>query len=63
MSRTPKSPSHRDCTYQVRWSSEEDAYIASCLQWRDQEWIAASPEIALRGIMQLVSESRREAQP
>ena len=43
-------------TYRVTWSSEDGEHIALCAEFPSLSWLAATPEAALKGIRQLVSD-------
>jgi predicted HicB family RNase H-like nuclease len=44
-------------TYRVTWSPEDQEHIGLCTEFPSLSWLAASPEEALRGIRQLVSDT------
>jgi predicted HicB family RNase H-like nuclease len=37
-------------TYRVSWSAEDDAFVATCLEFPSLSWLAASQVEALRGL-------------
>lgn len=43
-------------TYRVSWSEEDAEYVATCAEFPSLSWLAASPENALFGIRQVVSD-------
>ena len=42
-------------TYRVTWSPEDQEHIGLCVEFPALSWLAASPELALQGIRELVS--------
>lgn len=43
-------------TYRVTWSEEDGEYVGLCTEYPSLSWLAVTPEEALQGIRQLVSE-------
>ena len=43
-------------TYRVSWSEEDNEYVGVCIEFPSLSWLAQTPEEALRGIRQVVSE-------
>ena len=43
-------------TYRVTWSSEDGEHVGLCAEFPSLSWLAATPEAALKGIRQVVSE-------
>lgn len=43
-------------TYRVTWSPEDHEHVGLCAELPALSWLAASPEIALSGIRQLVAD-------
>jgi predicted HicB family RNase H-like nuclease len=43
-------------TYRVTWSSEDGEHVGLCAEFSSLSWLAATPEAALKGIRQVVSE-------
>ncbi len=43
-------------TYRVTWSPEDGEHLALCAEFPSLSWLAASPEAALKGIRQVVSD-------
>lgn len=43
-------------TYRVTWSPEDNEHIGLCVEFPSLSWLASSPEAALAGIRQAVSE-------
>jgi predicted HicB family RNase H-like nuclease len=44
-------------TYRMTWSPEDQEHIGLCTEFPSLSWLAASPEEALGGIRQLVSDT------
>lgn len=42
--------------YRVTWSEEDEEYLGLCTEFSSLSWLANSPEDALRGIRQVVSD-------
>lgn len=43
-------------TYRITWSAEDEEYVGLCAEFPSLSWLADTPEDALQGIRQLVSE-------
>ena len=43
-------------TYRVTWSQEDKEYIGLCVEFPSLSWLDKTPENALRGIRQVVSD-------
>jgi predicted HicB family RNase H-like nuclease len=43
-------------TYRVTWSDDDKEYVGLCVEFPSLSWLAATPEAALKGIRNLVSE-------
>jgi len=43
-------------TYRVTWSSEDGEHVGLCAEFPSLSWLAATPEAALKGIRQTVSD-------
>ncbi|NBX62139.1 MAG: toxin-antitoxin system HicB family antitoxin [Betaproteobacteria bacterium] len=43
-------------TYRVTWSAEDEEHLGLCAEFPSLSWLASSPEKALKGIRQLVSD-------
>lgn len=43
-------------TYRVTWSPDDGEHLALCAEFPSLSWLAASPEAALKGIRQVVSD-------
>jgi predicted HicB family RNase H-like nuclease len=44
-------------TYRVTWSPEDGEHVGLCVEFPSLSWLAATPEEALLGIRQMVSEA------
>lgn len=44
-------------TYRVTWSTEDQEHLGLCLEFPSLSWLATTPEEALAGIRQVVSET------
>jgi predicted HicB family RNase H-like nuclease len=49
-------------TYRVTWSSEDGEHVGLCVEFPSLSWLAATPEAALLGIRQMVSEAVADMQ-
>jgi len=47
-------------TYAVRWSAEDDEFLATCIEFPSLSWLALQPELALTGIRDLVRSTLEE---
>ena len=43
-------------TYRVTWSPEDKEHVGLCIEFPSLSWLAATPEAALAGIRQVVTE-------
>ena len=43
-------------TYRVTWSTEDEEFVATCLEFPSLSWLAPTQEAALGGIRDLVNE-------
>lgn len=43
-------------TYRVTWSQDDNEYVGLCAEFSSLSWLDKTPESALKGIRQLVSE-------
>ena len=43
-------------TYRVTWSEDDNEYVGLCAEFPSLSWLAPTPETALKGIRNLVSE-------
>jgi predicted HicB family RNase H-like nuclease len=43
-------------TYRVTWSDEDSEHVGLCAEFPSLSWLAATPEAALKGIRQVVSD-------
>ena len=41
-------------TYRVTWSEDDNEYVGLCAEFPSLSWLAKKPEVALKGIRQLV---------
>jgi predicted HicB family RNase H-like nuclease len=44
-------------TYRVTWSPEDGEHVGLCVEFPSLSWLARTPEAALKGIRQVVSEA------
>ena len=49
-------------TYRVTWSPEDGEHVGLCVEFPSLSWLAATPEEALLGIRQTVSEAVADMQ-
>jgi predicted HicB family RNase H-like nuclease len=49
-------------TYRVTWSPEDGEHVGLCVEFPALSWLAATPEEALLGIRQMVSEAVADMQ-
>ncbi len=49
-------------TYRVTWSPEDGEHVGLCVEFPSLSWLAATPEAALLGIRQIVSEAVADMQ-
>ncbi len=43
-------------TYRVMWSEEDQEYVGLCVEFPSLSWLASTPENALRGIRQVITD-------
>jgi len=43
-------------TYRVTWSEEDNEYVGLCVEFPSLSWLSKTPESALKGIRDVVSE-------
>ena len=43
-------------TYRVTWSPEDEEHVGLCSEFPSLSWLAETPDLALKGIQQVVSE-------
>lgn len=43
-------------TYRITWSEEDGEYVGLCTEFPSLSWLAAEPEVALKGIRQVVAD-------
>ena len=51
-----KVPLSKKYTYRVVWSEEDSEFVGLCGEFPSLSWLAASPDAALKGIMQIVAD-------
>lgn len=49
-------------TYRVTWSTEDGEHVGLCAEFPSLSWLAETPEAALKGIRQVVSEAVADMQ-
>jgi predicted HicB family RNase H-like nuclease len=49
-------------TYRVTWSEEDGEYVGLCAEFQSLSWLASDPEIAIRGIRQVVADIVKDLQ-
>jgi predicted HicB family RNase H-like nuclease len=49
-------------TYRVTWSPEDGEHVGLCAEFPSLSWLARTPEAALKGIRQIVSEVAADMQ-
>jgi len=49
-------------TYRVTWSTEDDMHVGLCAEFPSLSWLADTPEEALGGVRQIVSEALADMQ-
>jgi predicted HicB family RNase H-like nuclease len=49
-------------TYRVTWSPEDGEHVGLCAEFPSLSWLADTPEAALKGIRQVVSEAVADMQ-
>lgn len=49
-------------TYRVTWSPEDGEHVGLCVEFASLSWLASSPEEALSGIRQVVTEAVADMQ-
>ena len=49
-------------TYRVTWSPEDGEHVGLCVEFPSLSWLAATPDEALLGIRQIVSEAVADMQ-
>ena len=47
-------------TYRVTWSEDDNEYVGLCAEFPSLSWLASSPETALKGIRNVVSDVLRD---
>ena len=43
-------------SFRVTWSAEDDEFVATCVEFPSLSWLAGTPELALSGLRNLVSD-------
>lgn len=43
-------------TYRITWSEEDKEYVGLCVEFPSLSWLAENPELALKGIREVVEE-------
>ena len=43
-------------TYRVTWTEEDGEYVGLCVEFPSLSWLASEPEVALKGIRQVVAD-------
>ena len=43
-------------TYRVTWSEEDKEYVGLCVEFSSLSWLSKTPELALKGIRDIVAE-------
>jgi predicted HicB family RNase H-like nuclease len=49
-------------TYRVTWSPEDNEHLGLCVEFPSLSWLAATPELALAGIRQVVADVAADLQ-
>ena len=49
-------------TYHVIWSEDDNEYVGLCAEFPSLSWLAATPELALQGILNLVNSTVTDMQ-
>lgn len=57
---TENPSSAEDCHYDVKWSEEDQEYVATVKEFPSMSWLEATPDKALHGIRALVSNTLKE---
>jgi predicted HicB family RNase H-like nuclease len=47
-------------TYRVTWSDEDQEYVGLCVEFPSLSWLAKTPEVALKGIREVVADVVKE---
>lgn len=47
---------HKRCTYRVTWSEEDGEHLALCAEFPSLSYLAATPEAALKKLINLVGQ-------
>ena len=43
-------------TYRITWSAEDSEYVGLCVEFPSLSWLSKTPEAALKGIRNIISE-------
>jgi predicted HicB family RNase H-like nuclease len=43
-------------TYRITWSDEDEEFVGLCVEFPSLSWLAESPELALKGIREVVED-------
>jgi predicted HicB family RNase H-like nuclease len=46
--------------YRIMWSVEDKEFVGLCVEFPSLSWLAASPELALKGIRKVVEEAIKD---
>ena len=49
-------------SFRVTWSGEDAEFVATCVEFPSLSWLASTPEDALRGLRDLVTEVIQDLQ-
>ena len=59
---TVSRPDVSHYTYRVTWSSEDDEFVAACVEFPSLSWLASSQVEALTGLDALIAETVADMQ-
>jgi len=59
---TVSRPDVSHYTYRVTWSSEDDEFVAACVEFPSLSWLASSQMEALTGLDDLIAETVADMQ-
>lgn len=60
MSKRPKS--YHECNYRIRWSTEDNEFVATCDEFPSLSWLHIMPDKALAGLMKVVNDAIKDIQ-
>jgi predicted HicB family RNase H-like nuclease len=43
-------------TYRITWSDEDEEFVGLCVEFPSLSWLAESPELALKGVREVVED-------